>query len=318
MPREGVEFHRFNEPAELKAAEPDLCCQAIPMGRGPFEVTATTIRMGSMTLAMGRVSPCLSFLRIAADRAVLQLPCGRGEGVVLNTVACRPGLAGAYAAGSELLYATRKPSSFAALILPSGAVEELLEPPAGSKLLQRGSCTLLQTRSAHWKRTERILRGARATADSVPGTFDAEQPRHALRDDLLRAAHDLVSPEPEAEIRTPRVTRARRRIVVKADEYLRAHLDRPIYTEELCEALAVSASGLSEAFRTVFAVSPHRFLKLRRLSMVRTALRSREGLAPLVKSVALSHGFWHLGQFAHDYRETFGEMPSETLARTRG
>jgi AraC family ethanolamine operon transcriptional activator len=37
-----------------------------------------------------------------------------------------------------------------------------------------------------------------------------------------------------------------------------------------------------------------------------------------VKSVALSHGFWHLGQFARDYRETFGETPTETLARGRG
>ena len=47
-------------------------------------------------------------------------------------------------------------------------------------------------------------------------------------------------------------------------------------------------------------------------------LLSREGVSPLVKSVALTHGFWHLGQFAHDYRATFGEMPSETLARARG
>jgi AraC family transcriptional regulator, ethanolamine operon transcriptional activator len=36
-----------------------------------------------------------------------------------------------------------------------------------------------------------------------------------------------------------------------------------------------------------------------------------------VKAVALSHGFWHLGQFAHDYRVAFGEAPSETLARAR-
>ena len=39
---------------------------------------------------------------------------------------------------------------------------------------------------------------------------------------------------------------------------------------------------------------------------------------PLIKSVALSHGFWHPGQFSHDYRETFREMLSDTLARTRG
>jgi len=54
------------------------------------------------------------------------------------------------------------------------------------------------------------------------------------------------------------------------------------------------------------------------LAMVRNLLRSREGPAPMVKSVALSHGFWHLGQFAIDYRATYGEMPSETLARARG
>ena len=132
-------------------------------------------------------------------------------------------------------------------------MEELPEVPGGIQAAAAGLLYPAAVPSAHRKRTERILRGARATADSVPGTFDAEQPARVA--ERSWAAHDLVSPEPEAEIRTPPRHRARRRIVVKADEYLRAHLDRPIYTEELCEALAVSASGLSEAFRTVFAVS---------------------------------------------------------------
>ena len=100
-----------------------------------------------------------------------------------------------------------------------------------------------------------------------------------------------------------------------ADEYLRAHLARPIYTEELCSALGISPATLAAAFGATFGISPHRFLKLRRLAMVRNLLRSREGPAPLVKSVALAHGFWHLGQFAIDYRAMYGEMPSETLAR---
>src|SRR3954447_26500706 len=113
----------------------------------------------------------------------------------------------------------------------------------------------------------------------------------------------------------PRNSQAVRRIVVSADEYLRTHMDRQIYTEELCDVLAVSASCLADAFQAAFMVSPHRFLKLRRMSMVRLALQSRDGPAPLVKSVALGHGFWHLGQFAHDYREIYGEAPSETLER---
>jgi hypothetical protein len=27
----------------------------------------------------------------------------------------------------------------------------------------------------------------------------------------------------------------------------------------------------------------------------------------------LDYGFWHLGNFAHDYRELFGQSPSDTL-----
>jgi len=312
-----VEFHRFDEPGELKAAEPNLYCQAVPMGRGPFEIAVTAVHMGGVGMIMARASPCLGFLRIGAECAVLQLPLGTGEGLVLDTVACRPGVLGAWAGEADLLWASPQRRCFAALVLPFGMMEALLEPAAGSKLPQRGSRALLQTRPASWSRAERIVRAARETA-AAPDSFEAEGPRQALRDDLLKMAHDLVSPEPSDEIRTPPAAQAQRRTVVRADAYLRAHLHRPIYTEELCEALAVSATTLSIAFRATFGLSPHRFLKLRRLSMVRAALQSREGPPLLVKSVALSHGFWHLGQFAQDYRETFGETPSETLARARG
>ena len=176
---------------------------------------------------------------------------------------------------------------------------------------------MLQAPPAFWDQAKRIIIAARATASTMPEVFEAEQPRFALRNALLKAAYDLVSPEPDVKICMPRSTQARRRIVLRADEYIRTHLDRPIYSEELCNVLAVSTSALAEAFRGVFGTSPHRFLKLRRMSMVRAALRPSEGRMPLVKSIAMAHGFWHLGQFAHDYRATFGETPSDTLTRAR-
>jgi AraC family ethanolamine operon transcriptional activator len=315
---EGVVSRRFSEPEEISSAQLGVLLQIIPTGEGPFRVDLTTIQLGSMSLQMGRSSPFMAFAKAASDRAVLQLPLENVESLVLNGATCRRGMVGTYACDAELLRANPRPTSHAALILPFDAVESLLEPPPESKLLQPGAYALFQATPSAWARSERIIRAARETAIAVPDVFAAEQPRLALREALLQAAHDLVAPEREAEIRMPRSSRARQRIVVAADEYLRAHMDRPIYTEELCDALAVSASSLAEAFRAVFVISPHRFLKLRRLSMVRAALRSLEGPAPLVKSVALSHGFWHLGQFAQDYRATFGETPSETLARARG
>jgi AraC family ethanolamine operon transcriptional activator len=34
-----------------------------------------------------------------------------------------------------------------------------------------------------------------------------------------------------------------------------------------------------------------------------------------IADVANNWGFWHMGQFAHNYRKLFGELPSETLHR---
>jgi AraC family transcriptional regulator, ethanolamine operon transcriptional activator len=45
---------------------------------------------------------------------------------------------------------------------------------------------------------------------------------------------------------------------------------------------------------------------------VRRALRQA---APgvTIQDIASHWGFWHLSQFAQDYRQLFGELPSDTL-----
>jgi len=314
---DGVQSHQFTEPEQVTTAQGGVFCQVVPAGMEPFEAALHSISMGDVTLNLGQVSACIGLLRTASDRALLQLPLEGAESLTLNTVPYRPGMVGTYAGGADLLRVSSRPTSFATLVLPSDAVEQLLEPAAGSRLLQPGGFALMQPRPAFVDRAKRIIIAARATVSTMPDVFETEQPRFALRDALLKAAHDLVSPEPGVKICMPRGVQARRRIVLRADDYIRTHMDRPIYSGELCDVLAVSESALSDAFRAAFAISPHSFLKLRRMSMVRAALQSYEGRVPLVKSVALAHGFWHLGQFAHDYRATFGEMPSDTLVRAR-
>ena len=318
MLHDPVRTHLFSEPQEINAAQPGVDFQIVPLGRGPFAAELTTMEFGDTSLHVGHASPLMGFAKVAADSAVVQLPLENVETLLLNGVACQPGVVGIYACGAELLRANPQPSSFASLILPFGSIERLLEPPRRSKLLCPGGNALLQVEPATRARYERVVHAAHDAALSTPELFKVEQSRLALREALLHTAHDLIIPEHAPETRMPRNSQAMRRIVGSADEYLRAHMDRPIYTEELCDVLAVSASSLADAFRAVFMTSPHRFLKLRRMSLVRAALQSRDGPVPLVKSVALGHGFWHLGQFAHDYRETFGEAPSENLERARG
>jgi AraC family ethanolamine operon transcriptional activator len=155
-----------------------------------------------------------------------------------------------------------------------------------------------------------------ATATGCAALRDAEA-RCALRAAILDTARRLLAPPEASGGPQSRGSRSRQRIVHAADAYLRAHPARPIYSEELCAALGVSTTSLYQAFRATFSMSPHRYLKLRRMGMVRAALHARGGPWRSVKAIALSHGFWHLGQFARDYKALYGETPSATLSRTR-
>jgi len=75
---------------------------------------------------------------------------------------------------------------------------------------------------------------------------------------------------------------------------------------------------MREAFAGVLGVSPSRYLRLRRLVLVRAALRSPGRSWPTVREAALAHGFWHLGRFSRSYRDAFGEPPSRTLGGVPG
>lgn len=104
-----------------------------------------------------------------------------------------------------------------------------------------------------------------------------------------------------------------RRTLRRARDYLQAHTDRCVTVHELCEQLGSSPRALQDCFRKYVGLSPKTYLKTLKLNDARRELsRADSGLAS-VSDVAVRYGFWHLSQFAADYRWLFGELPSETL-----
>jgi AraC-like DNA-binding protein len=97
-------------------------------------------------------------------------------------------------------------------------------------------------------------------------------------------------------------------------EVLEASLGRPIYSEELATQVGVSVRSMHDAILRYHGMSLHRYLRLRRLWLVRRRLLAG---AESVKAIALAFGFWHLGDFSASYRLQFGETPSQTLAKSR-
>jgi AraC-like DNA-binding protein len=104
-------------------------------------------------------------------------------------------------------------------------------------------------------------------------------------------------------------------IVKRVEDWVDGQSPETIHLADLCRALQVPRRTLQRAFTETLGMGPARYLTLKRLAAVRTALQRSDPAATTVTETAVQHGFWELGRFAKDYRQIFGERPSETLSR---
>ena len=98
-----------------------------------------------------------------------------------------------------------------------------------------------------------------------------------------------------------------------AIELIQSHPERPWTTLSLAQRTAVSVRCLQEGFRRSSGVPPMRYLRDVRLNRVHDDLRSAQPDSTGVGQIARRWGFQYHGRFAADYREKFGQTPSETL-----
>jgi len=83
---------------------------------------------------------------------------------------------------------------------------------------------------------------------------------------------------------------------------------------DICAATNLSWRSLDRAFKECLGVGPKRYLLNLRLAQVRRQLKSAPPRTKVV-DIANDWGFWHMGDFAREYRKMFGEAPAESLTR---
>ena len=170
---------------------------------------------------------------------------------------------------------------------------ELVHPRPGGVIRASDRTRVLEAR------IQRLLSDASSPIDS-----DCET---AIAIDILEAG---VGREDEIVA----LPAARSRAITKALAYLEAHADENVNVGQLCAETGIAWRTLDRAFRERFGMGPKAYAKRERLLRVRsTLLRSAPSSA--IVDAANAAGFWHMGQFARDYRRLFGELPSATLRR---
>jgi AraC-like DNA-binding protein len=108
--------------------------------------------------------------------------------------------------------------------------------------------------------------------------------------------------------------RLRNQAVERALAYIEEHQDEVVSVRDICIENDIALRTLNRAFNERFGIGPKAYLNQRRLSAVRAEIL-RSPPETKVTDIANRWGFWHLGQFANDYRNLFGELPSQTARK---
>lgn len=154
-----------------------------------------------------------------------------------------------------------------------------------------------------------ITAGFRGEAALADAPYAARMLRNALIMLILESVPHRYSQWFERQPAAPASWQIRRAIA-----FIDEHRSGPLTVQDVSEAIGIGLRSLQEGFRRHKQISPHDYIKRARLNGVRAEL-----LDPLstrsIEAVARHWGFVNRGHFALDYREAFGEQPSQTRRR---
>lgn len=177
------------------------------------------------------------------------------------------------------------------------------------------SFKIFETSAAGLDRLRRVVREVLAAAAEPVEASDLPLKARAMKESLLGAVDQALDDVVSARW-TQRANDERNfKIFQDINTMLSDDLSLPIYSEEIARRLGLSVRTMHDVVRRYRGMSLHRYLRLRRLWLVRRRLLAG---ADSIKAVALAFGFWHLSDFSRSYRDQFGETPSQTLERGRG
>lgn len=305
--------HEFREADAFSAAMLGGSFEYLPLPGQAFQARLEVLMLGSLVLQVaeqgahtmrGAIQPGLCVLILPLPQRLARVrmngqPTGEREGYL------SPG-------GHEFHAHSEAEVAWGALSVPEDMLASVAELAPEAVRLARMAGVVHLPQAPRQRLASAMSAAARMTTTQPEALFEP-----GCAENLIRSMQELLAESLSAEsvlLPMSRATRDAHRVVRNAEAFLEAHLDRPIFRSQLCDALGVSLRKLHDAFMATTGMSPLAYLKTRRLMLARRALCRAEGDQGLVKTVALAHGFWHFGHFAQDYRAQFGETPSQTRA----
>jgi len=314
-----VEIHccrNIDEQAMLLDAWNQSYCQ---ISRGAFDGSVSSISAGGVRVLVERLNRAV-YQRghVAAQKIAVGIPFQlEGHALLCGQTSHRDGLH-VFSGDGGFEFLSPDKHVVVNLEIEPGAIADKLVRAQLDELLP-----LLGQRPGVLSVNPALLQGLRAvlrqlldTVAATPALLDDPGVINAFEKSVIFALAETLQgarasdPRGHLEAHTSRNWQ----LVRSVRELVEASPECPLSVAELCARFRASRRTLQYAFEETLGVNPSAYIRAVRLHHVRRGLRG----AASVTEAATRWGFWHFGNFSSEYREQFGELPSETFRRAKG
>jgi AraC family ethanolamine operon transcriptional activator len=139
-----------------------------------------------------------------------------------------------------------------------------------------------------------------------------------IESDILTGFVEAVLEQPyHRDGRTCRAAERKMLLIEQVEQILLQQLVRPFRVAEWVDSTEIGQRSLEMLIKDIYGVSARELALIFRLNQVRRELLKCRPGDQSVAAIAKRWGIRHLGRFAAQYAQLFGERPYETLTRTR-
>ena len=216
-----------------------------------------------------------------------------------------------HAGGVEFELITPNNSQLIGLVVPENELAQYVHSAMNLPLGQDACVRAVDCEKK--KKFKQLIQQTMTTIKQDEQAIYLDEKRENIKNTLLVALADLLCDNKD-QTKVKNTQKAYQRTVSKAREYIVTHRSKSTSVTELCDYLHTSRRTLQNSFQRILNISPVHYIKAIRLNAVHRELLSHHSAYDTIQDAAASWGFNHMSQFAADYQQFFGELPSRTMS----
>jgi AraC-like DNA-binding protein len=302
----------FNDPTNYCAGLGDIFAGFVVTAPGAFSGRAARITLRHLHLLRAHETlPRVAYATLPPETAFVSFSCDPAAPLIWGGQALGPDEIMSHPGGSRLHQRTVGPGCWGFISLPQDSLAASMALLAGRTRPPPRSVRILRPTGKDRAHLLRMHAEAARLAETKPQMLVHPEVVRAMEHELTSVLVSCLT-ESEARIATRDVLRDAE-IMERFEGFLAANLRRKPGLAELREAVRASDRAIRACCAKFLGVTPQRYIRLRRLAMVRAAILRAESTKARIGELARSGGFNDRGHFAVIYRSAYGETPSATL-----